>query len=315
MVKEELVSVVIPAYNSAEFIRQCIESVLAQTYRVVEVVVLDDGSTDNTASICEEFGSSVNLFRQENSGRGSARNMGVSKANGKYLAFLDHDDLLLPHSIHDRVEFLKKHLEVGWVFSDAVEFDDSGNLRLFLGQFPWLNLNEDIFIQLLRGCFPLTSTVMIRRSVMDFVGGFNTSLNYGEDLELFLRLALISNVGMIKEPLTKRRIHFGQGISSNFDRWNSRVMIYASFKASVGAMSHDQQVALKRALKYAYFKLGEHYWGILNLREGKGCFWRSLCFDRWLGHALFYCLLSCGPVSFVHHLRTLKKRVFGFPGK
>jgi hypothetical protein len=241
--------------------------------------------------------------------------MGVSKANGKYLAFLDHDDLLLPHSIRDRVEFLKGHPNVGWVFSDAIEFDDSGDLRLFLGQFPWLSLDKDIFIQLLRGCFPLTSTVMIRRSVMDLVGGFNSSLNYGDDLELFMRLALISNVGMISEPLTKRRIHFDQGVSSNFDRWNSRVMIYTNFKASVGGMSHDQQMALRRALKHSYFKLGEHYWGTLNLREGKGCFSRSLCFDRWLASALVYYLLSCGPVSFVGHLRSLKKMVFGLRGK
>ena len=312
MVTGELVSVVIPAYNSAQFIRECIESVLAQTYKDIEVVVVDDGSTDDTVSTCEEFGSSISLFRQENCGRGSARSAGVLKAKGKYLAFLDHDDLLVPGSIQNRVELPRKNPEVGWVFSDAIEFDGSGDLRYFLAQFPWLTLDHDIFIQLLRGCFPLTSTVMIRRSVMDLVGEFNRSLNYGEDLELFLRLALISKVGMIKEPSTRRRIHFGQGVSSNFDRWNSRVMIYANFNPSVGCTSRDQRMALRRTLKHAYFKLGEYYWGILNLQRGKDCFRRSLCLNRWLLSALAYYLLSCGPVSFVSGLRTLKKKRIAF---
>ena len=250
------VSVVIPTYNSAAFIVDALTSITGGDYKDVEIVVVDDGSTDTTVGIVKNQPGNIVLITQKNSGRGAARNNGVKHATGKYIAFLDHDDLLTPSSIAERIQYLEDHPDKGWVCTDAMEFDQSGDLRLFLNQFPWLDLDKDHFCQLLKGCFPLTSTIMIRSELIRQVGGFNTAIDYGDDIELFLRLFLVSRIGMIRKPLTRRRIHPTQGVSSTFDRWNSRVGIYSSFRPSVGKMNDQQHKALKDALKFAYYKIG-----------------------------------------------------------
>jgi glycosyltransferase involved in cell wall biosynthesis len=243
---------------------------------------------------------------QQNTGRGGARNIALQNANGEYIAFLDSDDLLINSSIEERVNFLENNKDIGWVFTDAMEFDETGDLKLFLDQFPWLNLKEDNFSQLLKGCFPLTSTVMIRNLLLKQVGGFNSTLNYGEDIELFLRLLLISKVGMIREALTRRRIHPGQAVSSTFDRWNSRVKIYSNFKPPVGQLSQQQKSALYKALKHSYFKLGECYWEVYDSSKARRCFLHSIGFNSWTKRSILYLVLLFFPTFLLKIARNLK---------
>ena len=305
-----LVSVLIPAYNSREYIQECIYSVVNQSYANIEIVVVDDGSTDDTVGICRSLDYQITLIEQQNTGRGGARDRALKNANGEYIAFLDHDDLLINSSIEERVNFLESNKDIGWVFTDAMEFDEAGDLKLFLDQFPWLDLKEDNFSQLLKGCFPLTSTVMIQSHLLRRVGGFNRALNYGEDLELFLRLLLISKVGMMRKVLTRRRIHPGQAVSSTFDRWNSRVKIYSNFKPFVGEMSQQQKTALGRALKHSYFKLGEYYWGAYGLSRARSCFFRSIGLNSWTTKSIAYLmLLFFFPISLLRIARNLKRRI------
>jgi len=304
-----MISIIIPTYNSSSFIEETIGSIAAQTRQDLELIVVDDGSTDDTVEMISGMAYPVKLVRQQNRGRGAARNNGVSQATGEYIAFLDHDDLLLPGSIAARAAYLEAHPELGWVFTDATEFDLTGDLRLFLKQFPWLDLSQDHFCQLLRGCYPLTSTVMVRTELLRLVGGFNTDIDYGDDIELFLRLFLVSKVGMIDQPLTRRRIHPTQGVSSTFDRWDSRVKIYGSFSPSVGAMSPLQAAALDKALRFAYYKLGECYWEKDDFAVARKMFLKSLDWQPHATRALMYSLLCSGPGSLIAELRKTKRSV------
>jgi glycosyltransferase involved in cell wall biosynthesis len=304
---EPLVSVIIPTWNSALWIRETLASVRQQSYSPVEVVVVDDGSADETVALCRQDPGPPRIVSQPNHGRGFARNRGLEEARGTYLAFLDHDDLLCTDSIAERVRFLESHPDVGWVFTDAVEFDTTGDLRRFLGQFPWLNLGQDPFPQILRGCYPLTSTVMIRRSLVDRVGGFDTTLNYGDDLEYFMRLLLAARVGWIREPLTRRRIHPDQGVSSTFDRWHSRSVIYTSFLRRQPDLSAHHRATVVRALRHARFKLGECYWSENDFPRARGEFLGSLGPHRWTGPALLYSVLTGVPPAVVSLLRRLKR--------
>ena len=105
------ISVVIPAYNHGRFLREAIDSVLAQTYAPLEIIVVDDGSTDDTEQIVRSYGDRVRYIRQQNAGVGAARNNGIANARGEYVAFLDSDDLWLPEKLAVQVEYMRRHPE------------------------------------------------------------------------------------------------------------------------------------------------------------------------------------------------------------
>ena len=109
-----MISVVIPAYNAGRFIRRTIDSVLAQTYTDYEIIVVDDGSTDNTAEIVKSYGSKVRYIYQQNAGDGAARNTGIYAAKGEWIAFLDHDDEWLPEKLRLQMELLKRNPQLRW---------------------------------------------------------------------------------------------------------------------------------------------------------------------------------------------------------
>jgi glycosyltransferase involved in cell wall biosynthesis len=312
-----IVSVIIPTYNSARWIRDTLASVSAQTYPAVEAVVIDDGSQDDTLEICRSRGGNITIVSQTNQGRGAARRQGLHTARGELLAFLDHDDLLLANSIEERVRFLQANPRIDWLFTDAVEFDAECDLRLYLDQFPWLDLGRDSFTQLLLGCFPLMSTVMIRRSLVDRIGGFDPRYKYGDDIEYFMRLLLVSQVGMIRKPLTRRRIHPDQGVSSTFDRWHSRIGIYTDFLSAGHGLTSSQQAEVREALKHAHYKLGEWYWGEYQKGDARFHFLRSLGKNWWSFRAVLYAILTYAPrpgLRFVRELKAilLRARLFTF---
>lgn len=119
-----LVSVIIPAYNSAKFAAKAVESVLAQTYQNYELIVIDDGSTDNTKEVLNRFAGRVNYIFQENRGPSAARNMGIKVAQGEYICFLDADDTWLPMKLEVQLAFMKNNRGIVLLFSDEEETDD-----------------------------------------------------------------------------------------------------------------------------------------------------------------------------------------------
>jgi glycosyltransferase involved in cell wall biosynthesis len=206
------VSAVIPTYNSAKYIRDAVESVLAQTYPVYEVLVVDDGSTDGTEELFKGYGNRIRYIRQANAGPPVARNTGLAQAAGDWIALLDSDDLWTPQKIERQVAYLESHPACGLVYTDMKTFDDSGiieesvkisrNLRLPSG---------NIFPQMFAETLFQTSAVLIRKSCIDRVGGFDTELRMGDDYELFLRISRHYELGYVDEPLVLYRQHATQG--------------------------------------------------------------------------------------------------------
>ena len=122
-----LVSVIIPAYNSADFIDEALKSVFDQTYKDLEIIVVDDGSTDDTRAVLEKYGDRVNYHYQDNNGPASARNRGIKLARGKYIAFLDADDLWLPTKLEKQVALFKNRENLGFVTTGVCSFDENGD--------------------------------------------------------------------------------------------------------------------------------------------------------------------------------------------
>jgi glycosyltransferase involved in cell wall biosynthesis len=170
------VSVVIPAYNAERVLARAIRSALAQTLRPLEIIVVDDGSTDGTYDVAASFGPEVTVFRQKNTGPSGARNFGIENAKGEWIAFLDSDDQWKPNKLEAQLPLLSKP-SVALVHSRPGMHDG----EVLPDQFTFETLWKRNYI--------FTSTAIIRRSVINSVGGFHTGLMTSEDYHLWLRVA------------------------------------------------------------------------------------------------------------------------------
>jgi glycosyltransferase involved in cell wall biosynthesis len=183
--RNPLVSVIVPCYNSAAFLEEALRSALGQSYPEVEVVVVDDGSTDSSAEIARQF--PVRYIRQENRGLSEARNAGIRESKGSYLVFLDADDRLKPRAIETGLDALALRpdcaLTVGdhvFIAADSSYLADSAKERHL--HYHYEALLKSNFIEMI-------SSVLFRRSIFDEVGGFDATLRVAEDYELYLRIA------------------------------------------------------------------------------------------------------------------------------
>ncbi len=203
-----LVSIIIPAYNRAQLIAETLHSVLEQSFKDYEVIVVDDGSTDNTCQVVSSF--PVRYLRQNNQGASTARNTGIEAARGQYVAMLDSDDCLTEDSLGKRVAVLEKHPEVGLAYGQILLMDEnSRDCGLYPGQSPHSIIRTGIeeLRQILYQNHIPNSTVMVRKSCLNKVGLFNPFLRSAEDLELWVRICAEFGTAYIAQPLAKWRVH------------------------------------------------------------------------------------------------------------
>ena len=224
------VSVIIPTYNYGKYIEKAIDSVFAQTYKDFEIIVVDDGSTDNTREIIEnKYKDKVKYFYQENKGAPSARNKGIEESKGEYLVFLDADDWLKPMALLSRLEYLKEHSDCGWVHGPFCYHDEYGkDISKKFNNYPFLYLNKrkgNILKYILLGELISTCSVMISRILVLNVGGFDITLPCLQDYELSLRLAAQSPVGFIDECNVVVLPHEGSISRSGTDGYRTRLKI------------------------------------------------------------------------------------------
>ena len=200
--RKPLVSVIIPTYNRGWILREAVDSVLAQDFSDFELIVVDDGSTDDTREILDSYGQDLFVFQQPNKGVSAARNRGLAESRAQLVAFLDSDDLWLPQKLTRQVEFftinpaaLICQTEETWV-RDGVRVNPKKRHHKFSGM---------IFKPSLALCLVSPSAVMIRKSLFDTVGLFDESLPACEDYDLWLRVSCRYPVFLIDEPLIIKR--------------------------------------------------------------------------------------------------------------
>jgi glycosyltransferase involved in cell wall biosynthesis len=212
--KYPLVSVIIPTYNSENYIVETITSVINQSYPNLEIIVIDDGSTDNTKNILLAYVDKIKYFKIPHSGLPAvARNAGIELAKGNYLAFLDSDDIWLSEKISKQMKILLGNNDIGLISTNAVRFiekierkniESSKNLYFHLNSY---NSGKYQFKELLCDNFIITSSVIIRRYLLKEIGIFSEDkkMRAIEDYHLWLRIALIADIYYIKETLVKYR--------------------------------------------------------------------------------------------------------------
>lgn len=205
---QPLVSTIIPTYNRADFVVEAVRSVLNQTYGRLEIIVVDDGSTDDTGGILSEYRDKIKYIYQERSERSRARNEGVRRAGGDYVAFLDADDIWLPTKVEKQVQVLNERPDVGVVYTGVEFIDLHGHPhdRKLCWDAPVRGaLYEDLMTHnVIVGSL---SGIMVRRECLDRVGLFDESMNICEDLDLYRRIARYYGFYKINLPLVKIRIH------------------------------------------------------------------------------------------------------------
>jgi glycosyltransferase involved in cell wall biosynthesis len=202
------IAVVIPAYNAERYIAETLESVLTQTVPVDEILVVDDGSTDATASIAERYAPKVRVFRRANSKAAASRNFAVAEAKSEWVAFLDADDVWFPEKIERQMQELRFNPDADLCYTAMVELVHDGE-SVKTGNLMPAPPPSDIRHWLSFRCAFLPSSVVVRRSALLKVGGFNASLRYGcEDYDLWFRFC---NAGTkfiaCPEPLVSYRRH------------------------------------------------------------------------------------------------------------
>ncbi|GKT10877.1 glycosyltransferase [Desulforhabdus sp. TSK] len=224
---ELLFSVVIPAFNAEAYIAEAIESALNQIGVKIEVIVVDDGSTDNTLQVVESFKKRIRIIRQENMGAAAARNSAAQAAQGNVLAFLDADDIWMPQKLY--IQSLKLNEGYKIVYTNRYNIGQLADLPEI--QSNVVKMREgDIWEDLLFGNIITASSCVMKKECFRSLGGFRRDLPPCEDWDLWLRCAEIHSVGYCSEPLLKYRIHSG-GTSRNYKMMSKmrRRVIAAAF--------------------------------------------------------------------------------------
>lgn len=203
------VSVVIPAYNIDPFVARAIESVLSQTHQADEIIVVDDGSTDNTAEEIANFGDKVRYIYQENSGPNTARNTGVKAASSKWIAFLDGDDEWLPRYLQTQIELLRRNPDLMWGTGNYLRClcdEDRRKVIMDTGTAKKILCGKDYFDDYLyafrNGACGCADTMIVRADVFEQTGLFLEGLKRAEDMDMWLRICChYPQIGFVVEPL------------------------------------------------------------------------------------------------------------------
>lgn len=220
-----LVSVIIPTYNRWPMVREAVDSALAQSCPAIELLVVDDGSEDSTASeLRSRYGSSVRVLSQPRQGVAAARNLGVRRSTGDYLAFLDSDDLWLPQKIERQIAFMGARPQAQICQTEEIWVRRGRQVNPRLRH---RKPSGDIFRASLGLCLVSPSAVMMKRELFERVGGFDESFTVCEDYDLWLRIALDTFVYLIPDALVVKRGGHGDQLSRStwgLDRFRVRAI-------------------------------------------------------------------------------------------
>lgn len=201
-----LVSAIIPVYNGSNYLAKAIDSILNQTYTNIEILVIDDGSTDNTWEIIQSYGEKVHGYHKSNGGVSSALNYGIAKMNGDWFAWLSHDDFWHPQKIEKQIKLLLANPNVNMCYTGFNIIDENDNL---LSEYPgiWYKKGIDLRTMLLHGSYIQGITVLINKSCFSVVGGFNEKLRCVQDGDMWYRILSIYDIGLVDEVLATKRLH------------------------------------------------------------------------------------------------------------
>ncbi|CAA7600336.1 Glycosyl transferase family 2 [Acididesulfobacillus acetoxydans] len=204
------VSVLIPTYNYARYLGAALGSVLDQSYPNLEIIVVDDGSTDNTREILRPWGARIRYIYEENGGTARALNTGLAAAGGKYVCWLSSDDVFYSDKVAKQVQLMESRPEFGFSYTSFCVIDAKGE-RQYDVRSPYYPERPDMVRNLIQGCFINGSTVIIRRTALERTGFFDEAMGTAHDYDLWFRLLRHFDCGALDEILSGYRWHGENG--------------------------------------------------------------------------------------------------------
>lgn len=272
------VSVIIPVFNCDRFIGEAIESVLAQTYRDFELIVVDDGSEDKTAERVKQYGDKLTYFYQPNSGQARARNLGYANSSGEYLAFLDSDDRWYPQMLETEVHALDKNPHVGLVHGDVDIIDEEGRIlqQRYLSR--RAERKNPVYSSIGYHSIPFPSASLKRRDIFERAGRFDASFYQGgEDLLLWAKMYRLADFLWIPQSLAQRRVQRHQVSRIKKKRIEADLMVFDKLWPFF-ADEPERQANLLVTYARIWSREGQRLVEEGDVQGGRKCFRRSYAY-------------------------------------
>ena len=254
------VSVIIHTYNNEKFIAETVESVLNQTYKDYEIIVVDDGSEDGTRDALIPYMQKIRYHYKENGGIASAKNAGISLSETEFVAFLDHDDLWVPDKLQLQMEHFNENPQIGLVYAKYTSFRDGKELRTK----PEKGYSGWIFKELLAKSFIQTSTVVVKRECLDAVGPYDETFSLGDEYDMFLRIAQKFQCGFVDKGLTRYRVHDTNASNNDFLFDNENLGVYKKIYNNFTDLDGVEKKILRKRIARYSMKVAEGLY-----RQGK----------------------------------------------
>ena len=259
------VSVIIHTYNNERFMAETVESVLNQTYKDYEIIVVDDGSADGTRDALMPYMQKIRYHYKENGGIASAKNAGISLSETEFVAFLDHDDLWVPDKLQLQMEHFNENPQIGLVYAKYTSFRDGKELRTK----PEKGYSGWIFKELLSKSFIQTSTVVVKRECLDAVGPYDETFSLGDEYDMFLRISKKFQCGFIDKGLTRYRVHDTNASNNDFLFDNENLGVYKKIYNNFTDLDGVEKKILRKRIARYSMKVAEGLYSQGKLEESK----------------------------------------------
>lgn len=267
------VSVILTSFNGVTrgYLGFAIESVLNQTYKEFELLIIDDGSMDGTKEFCKKYldDSRVQYIYQVNKGLASARNTGIEKSQGKYICFLDDDDVWKEDKLQKQVEFFEKNPDVGMVYTNLELIDEIGKVIGYQKH----KANGDIYKELFfENIVDAPSSCMIKKEVFEKVGNFKEWMKSNEDYELWFRIAKEYKIYSINEPLVEYRVHQNK-MSTNYPK-----MEFYQIVCFYYALENKKDIDEELVYHNLYERFASKHFSLRNIKKFRKYFWIAFAY-------------------------------------
>jgi glycosyltransferase involved in cell wall biosynthesis len=289
MNRELTVSIILTCYNGQNWIKETIESVIEQTFEDFQLIIVNDGSIDDSEKIIKPFlfDPRITYFYQPNRGIPGARNAGLNRAIGKYICILDQDDLWLNNKLERQVHYLNRHPQSGMVYANAYHIDEDGNIFGLRNPPDTGDQKKTIEKLIVKGNFMPIVTAMIRRKCFDQVGFFDEQLYGCDDYDFWLRLASQFDFGFIKAPLAKLRYHHESS-------WHSEKMFIdrLSIAQKIKHLYPDKGNLIRKNRARVFYDYGHFFSDKLKKKQAAKMFLISILINPFSPRAYYHLFKS-----------------------